>query len=192
MNNFLTEIGTMAAVEDLKYHKRYFDAGLENNDFSDVRSVIFTFYHIPPVMVCGGINPDFDFNGKKLQDLMELTTRAENISMSSYYDGEKGVIAFSWLKNSHDVCKKLMNSLLEKDASLYTTILVQFMFKNFENIYVSPEWWETVSASAKDALLSLFGDTTNPELLPNANGLVHKVADFDFPEYNSVDFVNWS
>jgi hypothetical protein len=192
MNNFLTEVGTMAAMEDLRYHKSYFDADLENNDFSNVRSVIFTFDHIPPVMVCGGINPDFDFNGRELQDLMELTTRAENISMSSYYDGEKGIIAFSWLKNSHDVCKKLMDSLLEKDESLHSAILVQYMFKNFENIYVSPEWWGTVSASAKDALLSLFGDTTSPELLPNANGLVYKIADFDFPKYKDLEFVNWS
>lgn len=191
-NNFLTEIGTLAAMEDLKYHKGYFDQVIESSDFSSIRAVIFTFKETPPVMVCGGTNPDFDFCGRELQDLMELTIRSENISLTSYYDGEQGIIAFAWLENSHDVCKQLMCSLLEKDPMLYSSLLVQYMFKNFENIYVSPEWWEMLSDDARKVLLTLFADNTSPDLQPDAKGLTDKLADFKFPKYNTVELVNWS
>lgn len=186
MNNFLYELGNRAAIEDLNYHKSYFDRALESDDFSTARAVIFTFDEAPPVMVCGGTNPDFDFDGNPVQDLMDLMKRTDNLSVTSYYDGEKGIIAFSWLENSDETCCKVMSSLLHKDREDYVPIIIQYMFKNFENVFVSPKWWESESESNRKILMKLFGDNISTNISPNANGITKPLSAYNFPQLRDI------
>ncbi|TQQ35357.1 cytoplasmic protein [Vibrio cholerae] len=186
MNNFLYELGNKVAIEDLKHHKNYFDRSLESDDYSTARAVIFTFDEAPPVMVCGGTNPDFDFDGNLIQDLMDFMKRTDNISVTSYYDGEKGIIAFSWLENSDETCRKLMASLLSKDRKDYVPIIIQYIFKNFENVFVSPKWWESESEDNKRILMKLFGENISTEISPNANGITKPLSVYSFPQLREV------
>ncbi len=191
MNNFLYELGNKVAIEDLKHHKNYFDRSLESDDYSTARAVIFTFDEAPPVMVCGGTNPDFDFDGNLIQDLMDFMKRTDNISVTSYYDGEKGIIAFSWLENSDETCRKLMASLLSKDRKDYVPIIIQYIFKNFENVFVSPKWWESESEDNKRILMKLFGENISTEISPNANGITKPLSVYSFPQLREVITVGY-
>ncbi|WP_351089579.1 SEC-C domain-containing protein [Shewanella sp. S1-49-MNA-CIBAN-0167] len=192
MTNFLIELGTKTAIEDLKHQKHYFELALEADDFSSARAVVFIFNEVPPVMVCGGINPDFDFDGVQLQDLMDFTKRTDYLSVTSYYDGNRGIIAFSWLKNSDETCCKLMTSLLNKEQEQYVPLTIQYMFKNFENVFVSPTWWNEATESSKNKLMKLFGDNISTEIAPNADGITKPLASYDFPVLSEVLTIGWT
>lgn len=192
MNNFHFDLGNRAAIEDLNYHKNYFDRALETEDFSSARAVIFTFDEAPPVMVCGGINPDFDFDGNTIQDLMDFMKRTDSLSVTSYYDGERGIIAFSWLENSDETCRKIMTSLLNKNRDHYVPLIIQYIFKNFENVFVSPKWWDALTNVSREALMKLFRDNISTDILPDANGITKPLSDYNFPLLREVITVGCS
>lgn len=191
MQNFLFDISTRAALLDLIHHKSFFDFSLNNNDFSNTRAVVFTFNSPPPVMVSGGINPDYDFNGNLLQDLMELECRLDSIYVTSFYDGTSGKIVFSWLEHSHETCKTLIESLFQKSSDDIITFIIQYIAKNFENIFVSPDWWKSIDGANKTNFQALFADTISMESDPSSFGLVDKLFNIEFEKNNNVTFVNW-
>lgn len=117
---------------------------------------------------------------------MDLMKRTDNLSVTSYYDGEKGIIAFSWLENSDETCCKVMSSLLHKDREDYVPIIIQYMFKNFENVFVSPKWWESESESNRKILMKLFGDNISTNISPNANGITKPLSAYNFPQLRDV------
>jgi hypothetical protein len=192
MSNFLYELGNRAAIEDLNHHKKYFDHSLENEDFSSARGVIFTFDEAPPVMVCGGVNPDFDFNGNPVQDLMDFMKRTDNLSVTSYYDGKRGIIAFSWLGNSDETCCKMMTSLLHKRREDYVPLIIQYVFKNFENVFVSPRWWGAEADNNREILMRLFGDNISTDISPNAYGITKPLSAYNFPQLREIITVGCS
>jgi len=191
MQNFMFDISTRTALLDLAHHKEFFDLALENNDYSDARAVVFTFESPPPVMVSGGVNPDYDFNGDLLQDLMELECRLDSIYVTSFYDGTKGKVVLSWLEHCHDTCQKLIESLFQKNPNDIVTFLVQYIAKNFENTFVSPNWWESLDGADKTNFQALFADTISTESEPSSFGLTDKLLNAEFEKNSDITFVNW-
>lgn len=191
MQNFMFDISTRTALLDLEHHKNFFDYTLENNDYSNTKAVVFTFDSPPPVMVSGGVNPDYDFNGNLLQDLMELELRLDSIYVTSFYDGTSGKIVLSWLEHCHETCKKLVESLFQKDPDDIVTFLVQYIAKNFENTFVSPDWWESIDGADKTNFQALFADTISTESDPSSFGLTNKLLNVKLEKNNGITFVNW-
>ena len=191
MAGFLIDIGVSAALKDNKFHKLKFDLILESREYQDVQAIIFRLDDPPPVMVSGAVNPDFDFNGQRIQDLMELEVVQDLLSMTSFYDGKNGYIVMSWLSYCSASCKKLINSLLGKPKGDITTYLVQYIFKNFENCFIAPNWWEGVSDKDKESIIDLLADSANPESEPNGDGIASVSLNVNFPNIGEIGFVNW-
>lgn len=192
INNLQMDLGIKTAMDDLKYHKEYFDHMLEAKNFSSVRAVVFTLDSSPPVMVCGGVNPDYDFNGQLIQDLMILDKRTDMLSVTSFFDGVAGKIVFSWLNNSHKTCHDLLASLFEKSHDDLPVFIVQYIVKNFENVFFSPVWWRNVNKDSQMQLLNLLKDSMSLNSDPSAFGLDKKLINIEFPKISRIDFVNWS
>ncbi|PSV20939.1 cytoplasmic protein [Photobacterium leiognathi subsp. mandapamensis] len=190
-NNFFTDLGTKFALNDLFYHKKFFDESILTKDYSNIRAVVFTLETAPPVMVSGGVNPDYNFRGELIQDLMNFEKYSELLSVTSFFDGSYGKIVFSWLKNSELVCENLIRTLFEKNNNDIPAFLVQFIIKNIENFYISPKWWDSMNEENKEILLSLIEDTVSLTSEPSAFGLNTKLLDIEFPSILSIDFINW-
>ena len=189
---FLMDIGVITAVKDNEHHKNIFDSYLENNDYSSVRALVLELDAAPPVMMSGAVNPDFDFNGNRIQDLMELEEIPDIISLTSFFDGSKGRIVFSWLENSHQSCKMLLESFLNKPEHELAKYVVQYMFNNFENVFVAPEWWEELKDVTKDEIVDLMFDNVSPDNEPNGVAISRAYLDILFPSIISIKPVNWS
>lgn len=191
MNRFSIDLGSQIAMNDLKYHKQFFDSAIINRNYSSVRAVVFSLDAIPPIMVCGGVNPDYNFKGELIQDLMDFENHTDSLYVTSFFDGVEGKVVFSWLKNSHNACQNLISSLLEKDKEDWGVYIVQYIVKNFENFFIDPVWWGNVGAKDASLLLDIIKDTVSLNKMPSAFGINKKVLDVDFPKINKVDFVNW-
>lgn len=163
MKCFFMDIEAFAGIRDNNILKVGFDSCLENRDFSSVRGLILELDSIPPVMVAGGANPGFNFDGERIQDLMDLEKVPDMISVTSFYDGNRGLIVFFWLEDQQNACTNLILSLLTKPKEQLIGFVLQYIFKSFENIYMSPEWWENMEARDKKRVMALFADSVSME-----------------------------
>jgi hypothetical protein len=189
---FLMDIGIMAAVRDNEYHKNIFDSCLENNDYSLVRALIFELDAPPPIMMSGAVSPDFNFHGDNIQDLMELDKIQDIMSLTSFFDGCKGRIIFSWLENSHQSCKALLESLLNKPEHELTKYIVQYMFSTFENIFIDPAWWDDLQKVTKDKIIDMMANNVSLDSDPTGMDISSAYLDITFPKITSIQPINWS
>lgn len=188
----LVNIGVIAAIRDIKQIKGKFDKYLEERNFDFIRGIVLELDSLPPIMVCGGVNPYFDFNGKKIQDLSDLEKPIDMMSITSYYDGKKGLIVFAWLEESPNACTALITSLLGKKKEYIVPLTFQYIFKNIENFYISPDWWENAETEDKYNIEQLIADTISMEREPNSNGITSVFLKTALPNLTSISFVNFT
>ncbi|MDR6609044.1 SEC-C domain-containing protein [Pseudomonas synxantha] len=150
---FLHGMGLQAALRDIDHHKPRFDAPLLNDDFSEVRSYIIELEDAPPVMCSGTYAPDRDFDGHRLQDMAEISLIPNMLSVTSFYGGEAGQVVFTWLPEDDPACVPLIESLERISNQDLSSRLVAYLFETFENVHISPPWWDSIGARTQTALL---------------------------------------
>lgn len=189
--SFSINMGAQAGAKDNEFHKSKFDQCIEVNDYGDIRALIFEFSEPFPVQVSGSVNPDFDFNNKKLQDLSDFEIVPDLLSFTSFFDGNMGYIVLSWLNHCQKSCETLVKSLLEKPREHISTYLLQYIFSNFENFFISPLWWEKISSEDKFSIIDISHDNVNIFVEPHGNSISKKILNTPLPQPISIDFVNW-
>lgn len=188
---FFTNIGAQVGLRDNIYHKEKFDKAIEGNDYSDIRAVIFEYVSPFPVQVSGSVNPDFSFDNIKLQDLSDFEVVPDLLSFTSFYDGNKSYIVLSWLQNCHDTCTALVKSLMSKSKEDISTYLVQYIFSNFENYFLSPKWWDEISSDDKEIIVEISHDNVSMLEEPHGNSISRKILNAVFPEPDNIEYINW-
>jgi hypothetical protein len=138
----LWETGTAAGLRDNDYHKAEYDNVLLSRDYERVRAYIVDLDTPPPVMCSGGFFPERDFDGTVLQDIADLKQEAKLLTVSSFANGDAGVVAFAWLGQSDTVCEPFIRSLDSIDNEHLTSALLRLFFEYFENVFIQPSWWE--------------------------------------------------
>ena len=191
LKSFLIDIGVRTALKDNKFHKLKFDTMLESREYKEIQAIIFRLDSPPPVMVSGSVNPDFDFDGQQIQDLMELEIIPDLLSMTSFYDGKNGYMVMSWLSYCGATCQKLIDSLLKKPKEDISRYLVQYMFKNFENCFIAPNWWDEFSDKDKKSIVELMAESASPVSEPNGDGIASAYLNVNFPNINGIEYINW-
>ncbi|MEB0108403.1 YecA family protein [Pseudomonas sp. MH9.3] len=151
---FLHGAGIRAALRDINHHKPRFEKHLLSSDFADVRSYVIELENAPPVMCSATYAPDKDFEGQHLQDMADVGLIPNMMSVTSFYGGDKGQIVFTWLPDDDETCIPLIESLERvKDADISAKV-VSYLFDNFENVHVSPIWWDSIGPDNQAALIN--------------------------------------
>jgi hypothetical protein len=189
--NFLMSIGIQLALRDNEYHKAHLDKCLESDNYEKIRAISFKLNAPPPVMVSGATNPTHDFLGGCVQDLMDDEKAPDCWSATSFYDGESGWIVFSWLENSEPSCKAVVETLLAKPKGDWAAYLLQYLFSNFENFFISPEWWEATDSLTKKQIMNLLLESADPMEAINGDGIKSPILNINFPEICDVTTVGW-
>lgn len=191
MSNFLSQIGTLQGNKDNLYHKEIFDKAILTNDFSSVQAVCFKLEEPPQVMVSGATNPIFDFSGNQIQDLDDLSITPDLLAVNSFYDGSNGYIVFSWLKSSNSACDTFINSLFEKSENDQLALVYQYIMQGFENIFFSPDWWESLSDKIKRKIIKGFTDSVSSTSLPSAQGYTSSWLKLVLPNIIEIQKINY-
>lgn len=130
-------------------------------------------------MCSGSLTPDWDFGGKQLEDLLYLNRYLNQISITSFYGGDYGVIVFCWLPVSDKYCKLLVKSLLNTPEINITNRLIRFFFEYFENLCINPKWWDNLSVPQRQSLLHRFNVSANPMNYRSSSCLLDNSLAFD-------------
>ena len=141
-----------SGFKEIQTYKTAYDSALQRSDFSEVRFYVVRFDCIPDLLCNGATQPQYDFQGTLLQDLLTFGTLPDHISFSLIPIDSGGAAVFSWL-GENKTSEKLVRSLASLSDDLLPHAIVRFTFEYFENIFASPSWWDGLAETAKQALL---------------------------------------
>jgi hypothetical protein len=153
-------LGLGTAHTELTEFKELLDGHLLNNNL-ELCHVVFESSQIIPVVVSSVLSPIADFNGNKIQNLGDLSIKAESVTFNTINSDGKGFVVFSWLKSS-EVIKGFITSLLALDYVDIFSALVRFFFGLAENTYMSPKWWDSLEDNMRDKIKELIMTGVNP------------------------------
>lgn len=179
--NSLMNIGATAALNDNKYYKTLFDNNLLKSDYNSVRAYVMELDAPPPIMCSGSIFPYQDFNGNILQDIPNLNKIPHLLSITSFCEGNIGLIVFTWLSGSDNTCIPFVNSLRTLHPNKTTDGLIRFFFSYCENLHIRPDWWENLTAQQRDILVKRLhiAASLDPLTFDNYGSIVEDGNSFD-------------
>jgi len=116
--------------------------------------------------------PDYDFLGRRLQDLM-LSGLKRITYCSVPLDSGWGILFF-WEKSSDDICAFFMQSLAQllHDGKDLSTLLFNFVINTCENHAISLSWYRGLQEEEKMSLLHRLSDRVSVEVPPKSTDIV--------------------
>jgi hypothetical protein len=144
--------GVKKAVDELEQTKAVFDGNLLNSNFSDLDFYVIQFCETPDILCSGVRQPEFDFDGNRIQTLGILTRQAQWLYFSLIATDTGGAAVFSWLPGNV-VCEKFVDSFDSLTDSATPHAIVRYAFEFFENTYFSPDWWDRLDIETRVKLV---------------------------------------
>lgn len=153
LHEFLSafEPGREQGLKDTEEIKRRYDQALLATDFSEVRYYVLRLNETPELMCSSGHFPGFDFDGARLQSLLDLARLPDHVTFSLIATDSGGAAVFSWL-GSNPSSEQLVKSLHKKNDSDIVQALVRYCFEYFENVFFSPIWWDRLDPNVQTAI----------------------------------------
>jgi hypothetical protein len=145
-------VGNQLAIADQENTKRRLESAIMSNDLAPLRAVVLRFDQTPSVLLSSPLTPEFDFDGRHLQNLNDTELIADVLTVSMQGTGAgTGIAAFVWLDDA-PAARAFMDSILAIKRELLPHRLVQFAFEYFENVYWSPAWWGALDEQTRTLL----------------------------------------
>ena len=163
--------GLFTSMKEIRERKMLYDDILSSGDYSKVKYCVFWLEQPPDIMCSGYTNPDWDFEGKRIQNLDDFSTQAQAIALSLVVSEERGCVFFSWLVEDNSVNIALVQSLLKLPYDQIPHAIVRFVLSSFENQFWRPEWWEGLKEANQDALIQRLTKCAHPVIQIPANYL---------------------
>lgn len=147
--------GATMALQDNLIHKNILDEMLISKNYSRLNAYVIEFEDILPIACSGGVNPEYDFHQNKIQNISDDSKELDIVCLSVFSEKDKSYAVFAWLDNSNKTASKLIASL-EKIVELNLfNYLITYIFVSMENIYINPQWWESLDEHLHNNLIEL-------------------------------------
>lgn len=177
-----------AGIRDLENQKRKFDEILVNDNYNDIEGFVVEFGEIPNIMCSSGLTLEYDYSGTILQDLSDLNRYMSSICLNIINSNNKGYVVFTWHKDSSDVCHRFIDSLRFYPENRITDAIIRLCFK-FENIYLSPDWWESIPDNKRKKLILKLAASADPDSPEDNKSLVEDNIQYDDWNVVSMQYV---
>ncbi len=182
MNELLSNLkkGNAFGLKNLKMHKSKYDDSLRNKQYTNIKYVLFKSYQKPNMAFSGIFSPDYDFIGRRLQNLADQSIEMELITFCSAPMDSGWGFLFSWHESSSKVCVSFMKSLataMHEKGNL-EDFLFRLVISCCENHAISPSWWENLLSVHQEQILEkisrvadVFVRTSNSYLMEGLEGI---------------------
>jgi hypothetical protein len=142
--------GVKLGLETLRHHKSRFDDAFKARAWDKLHSHVIELDHPPDVLASGFLLPEYDFNGRLVQDLLR-PEEPHGLAVSSVATDRGGAVVLSWMAEDED-SRRFVDSLATMTDSEVPHALVRFLFECFENIFFSPVWWYALLSDTRRPL----------------------------------------
>ena len=159
--------GVASSQRSMRYYGTLLESWLLAESYENIE--MFTLYTgTPPAVMCSGaFFPEETPNGIELQQLWRQEVVPDVLFMTSYCDGHKGVISLSWCRPKARASRLLIESMRWLSNVGLGSAVTKLMFAHCENIYLSPDWWETLDEHDQAELQDLMFPSEAPARTAN-------------------------
>lgn len=140
------------SIRQLESDKITCDQALNKNDFSILQGAFVRFRKMPTIACAGYTQPTFDFTGKEIQDITDMSKPFLSLSFTLLPDDIGGLAVFTWLPNADSAGRPFVQSFMNVDDNRKSDALIQYIFDSFDNFAAEPTWWDGLPTGAKDDL----------------------------------------
>ncbi|MFK8011416.1 MAG: SEC-C domain-containing protein [Marinicellaceae bacterium] len=181
--------GQEAGLKNIEWHKSLYDQHLITSSFESVRAYIIKFEKVLPILCSSALFPIVDFEGTRLNDISNSTTRPDLLSYASFAEGENGYVVFTWLPESDRYVEKFIQSIEQVTDNDLFNALTRFFLASTENIHFAPAWWDELSSETQEAAIkrisNTFAASTTDELRSLLDDGIH-YGDFEVSSYKKL------
>ncbi len=146
---------TKTDLQELMNLKIEYDIFLQRKDFSKIKYVVLHTDKTTKFLCADGCAPILSFNGTLLQNPNNLNIELDFLTFFNVKHENKSIIVFSWLKENNNACSNLLNSLVDYPKSQLQDAIIRFIFNSFDNISISPTWWDSLTDNDKRYLIRM-------------------------------------
>ena len=178
LNNVID--GMEVGQSDLQKIKLEYDNDLVVKSFGAYEHCRLQLSSVPPIMCSGVFYPEYDFQGRLLQDLSDRSLVPEELSVNCIATDAGGEIVLVGREAPRDTTRKYIESLLDLDVDRQSYAICGVILSSFENVFIAPDWWEGLPPAARDLVLERQRSGAHPDLPPVRDILEAK----DIPSLN--------
>lgn len=146
--------GQTKSKDELEVLWRKFEHVVARRQYDHFSSKCYFFKGDLCVTSSGALHTEFDFRGKVLMDMWNLSVDAEMLSHSIMATDDGGAIVFTWPADEKFPAS-VVSSFDEVANNDKGDIFVQYCFLNCENTYFSEAWWDRLAHSHQKQLKRL-------------------------------------
>ncbi len=147
------EIGLEVGSNDTEKDKDLYDKELLKGKFVNLNFYGLKTKTTPEVVASFSFIPEYDFQGKFLQDLGEMGKPIESMTLSIFPTEEGGAIIFTWIAQFNGACENFLESLENIPDNKKPDAVVRCAFEFGENTFFSPIWWKNLKEDIQSKLL---------------------------------------
>lgn len=180
---FLTfyRYGVALGARTVNRQKSIYDNALLNSDYSSLNFFVI-FINNNPEFVCSGASIlEQDFNGNNFNQLGRPDINQDIITFSIIPIDQGGAIVFATLDSGKDV-SEFFSSLKSLSSDAIPNAVTRYTFEFHENVYLSPNWWDSLSDEKKKGLISRAASAIRPDEVRAPNRLTD----------DGIDYINWN
>jgi hypothetical protein len=183
--------GQSLGFERLKRHKLIYDGCLAANDFTGLKFIVFGSTSRCSLQASGLIFPDFDFQGRQLQDLGPETRDLDLLVFFTAPTEYGWAFVLAWHESSDLSCQRFAYSLAKsgRDGGKIEDMLLRFSLACCENHAIRISWWDSLLTVAKNQAIDFMAVMADPTLGVRADYLAtgcEGLADWSFDNVRDV------
>lgn len=177
--------GHSLGFNGLVHHKDQYDEALRTRRYEDFEYTYFISESRCSLQLSGLLYPDFDFLGRRLQNLGDWSSPLDMIAFFTAPTTLGWAFCFGWHKSSNQTCIPFMESLAHRIAhgEKAHDALLRFSFSACENHAFRISWWNQLTDEAKETVLERINLMIHPYIPVPPNYLVagcEGIADWTF------------
>jgi hypothetical protein len=146
------ETGVRLGLEALERWKADYDAAFLSGGFNTFRHSALVLDGVMPIVGCGALIPEFDFEGSPLQRL-GTETDLEHVTLNFTVLDGKTILVVGWIAGEQGPAGVFARSCIQAVEREGPDALIRLAFEHIENVYLRPIWWNSLPATARAALV---------------------------------------
>ena len=142
------------SLEENKSYRDLMADAIRQNSYDRFESACYFFNGNLEVVSSSIVHCEYDFFGRKLIDMWDISKDAQMLSHTVIHTDSGGAIIFVWLKDDKHP-KHIIESFNALPDDEKGDIFVQYCFVNCENTFFSQKWWDALDNMQWVAISSL-------------------------------------
>jgi hypothetical protein len=173
--------GVSLGVQTVERQKSIYDTALLNADYSSLNYYVI-FIDNTPEFVCSGASIlEQEFDGNSFNQLGRSDINQDIITFSLIPIDEGGAIVFATLDSGKDM-SQFFASLKSLSKDIIPNAITRYTFEFYENVFMSPIWWDSLADDKKKGLISRASSGVRPDEVKAPKGLID----------DGIDYINWN